>query len=41
MPREVRQEQTPAWIDHLTRSIKKDFLQAQGFIRDNPEKIGV
>ncbi|HTJ12294.1 MAG TPA: hypothetical protein VL547_09725 [Dinghuibacter sp.] len=37
----VRHEQTPAWIDHLTRSIKKDFLQAQGFIRDNPEKIGV
>lgn len=35
----LRTEHSPEWIMHLTPNIKKDFLQGQQFIIDNPELI--
>jgi hypothetical protein len=35
----VRGEKSPAWIDHLTPNVKKDFLQGQQFILANPNIV--
>lgn len=35
----IRYEESPEWINHLTKNIKSDFLKSETFINENQDKI--
>jgi hypothetical protein len=35
----IRGEKEPAWIGHLSKNVKGDFLQSERFIYDNEEEV--